>query len=67
MRRKLVDLLEWGLPGGGKGLDLELLAHVVHAVIQRFARVVIFEPDVYPPERVTSFVRRLLTGRGRSQ
>jgi AcrR family transcriptional regulator len=67
VRRRIMGLLEWSLPGGGKGLDLELLAHVIHAVIQRFARLVIFEPDVYTPARVTGFLRRLLTVRGRAR
>jgi AcrR family transcriptional regulator len=60
VRQRIVALLQWGLPAGGAGLDLDLLSHAVHAVVQRFARLVILEPEGHVPERAAAFLRSLL-------
>jgi AcrR family transcriptional regulator len=66
VRQRIVSLLGWGLHGG-RPLDLDLASHAIHALAQRFAREMIVEPGEYTPERIMTFVRRLLklTQRGR--
>jgi AcrR family transcriptional regulator len=60
VRQRIVGLLAWSLPGRGAGLDLDLMAHAIHALAQRFARQIILQPDEYTPERVMILARRLL-------
>lgn len=58
IRGQLQMVLSWALHSRGIGnVDLELLAHVVQAFIERAAILVITEPDRYPPERIAQFVR----------
>jgi AcrR family transcriptional regulator len=64
-RVRILGLLEWSLAGAGRGLDLELLSHAIHAVVQRLARLIIAEPDRYTPERVVTAVRKVATLRAR--
>lgn len=47
-RLRIVELLKWAIPDT-KGLDLDLMAHAIHALTQRFARQMILEPDDFPP------------------
>jgi AcrR family transcriptional regulator len=61
VRQRIAALLSWGLPREARReLDLELLSHAIHAIVQRFARQLILEPGTYTPERVIALMRQLL-------
>jgi AcrR family transcriptional regulator len=55
-------LLAWGIQqrGGPRGLDLELAAHGILAQGESAARLVLEDPERYPPERVGGFLTGLL-------
>jgi AcrR family transcriptional regulator len=63
VRQRILELLIASLPGARRALDLDLVSHAVHALIQRFARVIILEPEEYSAARVMKFVRRLAAAR----
>lgn len=60
--RRLEKLVAWGLErrGGPKGLDIELLARSMLAAGEEAGRLVLTEPDRFPPERLTDFTAKLL-------
>jgi AcrR family transcriptional regulator len=62
IRQQLQGLLAWGVKerGGPPGIDLELAAHSMIAVGERYAWLVLTDPEKYTPERVGEFVRVFL-------
>jgi AcrR family transcriptional regulator len=62
IRRQLQELLAWGVKerGGPPGIDLELAAHSMVAVGERYAWLVLTDPEKYTPERVGEFVQTFL-------
>jgi AcrR family transcriptional regulator len=63
VRARLADLLRWGLKarGGPKGVDTELAAQALEALGEHFARLVITDPEGYPPQRLGDFVAGVLS------
>jgi AcrR family transcriptional regulator len=63
VRARLEALLRWGLEarGGPKGVDTELAAQALEALGEHLARLVITDPDRYPPSRVGDFVAGMLS------
>lgn len=43
--------------------DLELAAHLAQGIGETAARLILTDPDAYPPQRITEFVTRLLLSR----
>jgi AcrR family transcriptional regulator len=62
VRRRLEELLVWGVEkrGGPHDLDIELTSHALIAVGERLARLVLINPDEYSPERVGEFVQTVI-------
>jgi AcrR family transcriptional regulator len=66
VRGGLIGLLEpvavQGLErrGGPKGLDPELFSHLLVALGEEGARLVLSDPDNYPPERLAAFTETIL-------
>ena len=60
--KRLAGLVRWGLEerGGPLGLDDELLALLILSSGEEFARLVLTEPERYPPERLTGFAADML-------
>lgn len=56
-------LVSWGLEqrGGPEGLDPELSAHVIIALGEGAARMVLTEPERFTPERLGAFAGRLIS------
>ncbi|MEU2256891.1 TetR/AcrR family transcriptional regulator [Nocardia xishanensis] len=56
-----VDLLETGIQvrGGPRGADVELLGHVMLGFIETLGRLVLSDPERFPPERLRATVRAL--------
>ncbi|MFI2476244.1 TetR/AcrR family transcriptional regulator [Nocardia xishanensis] len=56
-----VDLLETGIQvrGGPHGADVELLGHVMLGFIETLGRLVLSDPERFPPERLRATVRAL--------
>ena len=63
VRRRLQDLLEWGLEarGGPAGVDTELAAQALEALGEHLARLVLTDPERYPPARVGDFVAGIVS------
>jgi AcrR family transcriptional regulator len=60
---QLEELVKWGLERrGGPGLDPEIGAHVISAVAEQSARLVLTEPARFTPERLGTFIARLMAG-----
>jgi AcrR family transcriptional regulator len=61
-RRRLAELLVWGVNerGGPPGVDIELAAHSMIAVGERYAWLVLNDPETYTPELVGEFVQTFL-------
>jgi len=59
---RITGLLDWGLArrGGPAGLDHELLARLLIAAAEDAARLVLADPDAYPPERLAAAARGML-------
>ena len=59
---RLEKLIAWGLErrGGPKGLDVELLARSLLAAGEEAGRLVLTDPDRFPPERLADFAAALL-------
>jgi AcrR family transcriptional regulator len=58
----LEPLVEWGIEqrGGPEGIDTELLARGLMTMGEDAARIVLAEPERFPPERIASFTATLL-------
>jgi AcrR family transcriptional regulator len=63
---RIEQVAEWGLVarGGTADLDPELTAHAILALAEHAGRLVITEPERYPPERMRRFVARLAAAIG---
>jgi AcrR family transcriptional regulator len=66
--RQLEALVTWGLDqrGGPADLDPELLAQSILTLSEQAARLLLMDPERYPPERHGTFVARLLAALERS-
>jgi AcrR family transcriptional regulator len=62
IRRQVQTLVAGGLiaRGGPVGLDEELLAHTILALAEEGGRLVLTDPERFPPERLTEFATGLL-------
>jgi AcrR family transcriptional regulator len=62
IRRQVQTLVAGGLVarGGPAGLDEELLAHTILALAEEAGRLVLTDPERFPPERLTEFATGLL-------
>jgi AcrR family transcriptional regulator len=60
--RRIAALVRWGLEarGGPLGLDDELLAQLILSAGEEFGRLVLTDPEHFPPERLTGFARDML-------
>jgi AcrR family transcriptional regulator len=58
----LEPLVEWGIEqrGGPEGIDTELLARGLMTMGEDAARIVLADPERFPPERIASFTATLL-------
>ena len=63
VRNRLEQLLQWGLEarGGPAGVDTELAAQALEALGEHLARLVITDPERYPPRRVGDFVAGMVS------
>jgi AcrR family transcriptional regulator len=63
VRSRLEGLLKWGIEtrGGPKGVDTELAAQALEALGEHLARLVITDPERYPPSRVGDFVAGMVS------
>lgn len=66
IRGQLQSMIGWALDRRGirDEVDLELLAHVAQAFIQRAAILVLTENERFPPDRITRFVTDLYAALG---
>jgi AcrR family transcriptional regulator len=60
--RRLEQLAAWGLErrGGPAGLDIELLARTILVAGEEAGRLVLTDPDRYPPERLKRYAAAML-------
>lgn len=64
IRGYIADAVETGLERrGGPLLDAEVVAHMVMAVGEDFARLVLADPQAYPPERLIGTFEGMLAAR----
>lgn len=65
----LEPLVEWGIEqrGGPDGIDTELLARGLLTMGEDAARIVLADPERFPPERIASFTATLLGALQRPQ
>lgn len=63
VRARLEELLRWGLEarGGPAGVDVELAAQALEAFGEHLARLVITDPERFPPRRIGDFVAGMLS------
>lgn len=63
VRRRLEELLKWGLEarGGPSGVDTELAAQALEAMGEHLARLVLTDPSRYTPRRIGDFVAAFLS------
>lgn len=65
-KRAVTSLLEpviaWGIAarGGPVGLDPELFTHALISLVEDAARLVVEDPERYPPDRIAGFTATLL-------
>jgi AcrR family transcriptional regulator len=63
IRSQLEGLVSWGLErrGGPADLDVELVARTLQVAAEEAGRMILTEPDRYPPERLARYARAVLT------
>lgn len=68
VHRQLTTMVTWGLEqrGGPTDLDVELAAHMIMAIGESGARLVLTQPGRFPPERLGEFTSQLLAGLART-
>lgn len=66
IREALEELVSWGLErrGGPAWAEPELLAHAILALGEHGARLVLTDPERFPPRRLAVFLGSLLAGVG---
>jgi AcrR family transcriptional regulator len=66
-REALEAFVAWATAqrGGPEGLDVEAAAHMIQAVAERAAALVLTEPELYSPERLASFCEQVLAALSR--
>lgn len=66
---RLEELVAWGVErrGGPEWADPELMARAIIGLAEETARLVLTQPDRFPPERVVAVVRGLLADLSRSK
>jgi AcrR family transcriptional regulator len=66
---QLQELVTWGLErrGGPAGLDPEIAAHAIRSLGEQAARLVLTEPTRFTPERLGTFIARLMAGLQRGE
>jgi AcrR family transcriptional regulator len=59
---RITELVSWGLErrGGPGGLDVELAARSILAIIEEAGRLLLVDPDRYSPQRLEDFVRTIM-------
>lgn len=59
---RITELVSWGLErrGGPSGLDVELAARSILAIIEEAGRLLLVDPDRYSPQRLEDFVRTIM-------
>lgn len=62
VRTQVQAMLDWTIEhrGGPAGLDTELLAHILQTAAEEAGRLILIDPERYPPERVADLARDVL-------
>jgi hypothetical protein len=66
VRAQIQAMIDWTIArrGGPKGLDTELLAHMFQTAGEEAGRLVLIDPDRYPPERMAELAQGVLRAIG---